>query len=184
MTPNKDKVNEWIGRAYATAKEHGFHDTDHKDGHYLMLITSEIAEAMEADRKGIYAKRFDLERLLTIDGMFELVFPQCVKDSVEDELSDVVIRCCDYLGCKGLTFGDAFEQPTVFPNGFYDTFAEKGWEWVKILTNEKFSTEANVAGLLYEVLWYCEEAGIDIEKHVGWKMRYNASRPAKHGKAY
>lgn len=188
MIPNKDKVNEWIGRAYATAKEHGFHNTEHKTGHWLMLINSEITESMEADRKGLRSwKTDDLTRLFEIskeDSWFECTFYNLVKDTHEDELADIVIRCCDYLGCKGLTFEDSFERPDKFHNGFYETFAEKAWDWVEILTNKDFSVQKKVSALIYEVLLYCEELNIDIEKHVEWKMRYNQQRPPKHGKAY
>ena len=46
-------LNELKDRAYKTAKAHGWHDKELSDETYLMLIITEIAEAVQADRKGI-----------------------------------------------------------------------------------------------------------------------------------
>lgn len=44
-------LNELRDCAYLTAKEHGWHDKELSDETYLMLIITEIAEAVQADRK-------------------------------------------------------------------------------------------------------------------------------------
>ena len=36
-------------KAYENAKAKGFHDEKHTDGHCLMLVMCELAEAVEAD---------------------------------------------------------------------------------------------------------------------------------------
>ena len=46
-------LNELKDRAYKIAKSHGWHDKELSDETYLMLIITEIAEAVQADRKGI-----------------------------------------------------------------------------------------------------------------------------------
>lgn len=69
----------------------------------LMLIVSELAEAMEADRNQHYAYRsLDSQlQLLTLADKDELkdqdriVFEQTVKNTFEDELADAVIRIFD-----------------------------------------------------------------------------------------
>lgn len=50
----KEKTKELIDRAYTTAKNHGFHDKELSPQHMLMLVISEIGEAVEADRKGYF----------------------------------------------------------------------------------------------------------------------------------
>lgn len=45
---NLDALSE---RAYNIACEHGFHDVELSDEHFLMLAISELSEAIEADRK-------------------------------------------------------------------------------------------------------------------------------------
>lgn len=44
-------------QAFATAKAHGWHDTEQPDETYLMLIITEIAEAVQADRKNQYISK-------------------------------------------------------------------------------------------------------------------------------
>ncbi len=47
------ELNELRDKAYKIAREHGFHEEEFSDGHYLMLVISELSEAVEADRKGL-----------------------------------------------------------------------------------------------------------------------------------
>lgn len=49
-------LNELRDRAYKTACEHGFHDEELSNEHCLCLVLSELMEAVEADRKGRFAK--------------------------------------------------------------------------------------------------------------------------------
>ena len=44
-------LNKLAKEAYETAREHGWHDEEHSDEHWLMLILTEIAEPVNADRK-------------------------------------------------------------------------------------------------------------------------------------
>ena len=48
----------------------------------------------------------------------------------------------------------------------------------------KNTFEDELADVIIRVLDLCAFKGIDIENHIKAKMRYNASRPHKHGKAY
>ena len=43
-------LNELAKKAFESAKAKGFHDEKHTDGHWLMLVMCELAEAVEADR--------------------------------------------------------------------------------------------------------------------------------------
>lgn len=47
--------NELSKRAYKCACEHGFHNEERSNEHWLCLVVSELMEAVEADRK---RKRF------------------------------------------------------------------------------------------------------------------------------
>ena len=47
-------LNELRDEAYSIAKANGWHEEEHSDSHWLMLIITEIAEAVQADRKGLY----------------------------------------------------------------------------------------------------------------------------------
>ena len=105
---------------YAISK--GFWDKERETGTLLMLCVSELAEAMEADRKGRVANLDKFDRGIAHGDIFETF----IKDTFEDELADTVIRILDLCGAKG----------------------------------------------------------INIERHIELKMKYNASRERMHGKKY
>lgn len=48
-------LNTLRDEAFKIACEHGFHDTELSNEHYLMLVITELSEAVEADRKDRHA---------------------------------------------------------------------------------------------------------------------------------
>ena len=48
-------LNRLREEAYSIAKANGWHEEEHSDEHHLMLIITEVAEAVQADRKGKHA---------------------------------------------------------------------------------------------------------------------------------
>ena len=115
----RDEIHE-----YAISK--GFWDKEREIGTLLMLCVSELAEAMEADRKDRYADLELIEKDKEDFIDFKWSFENSIKDTFEDELADTIIRILDLCGAKG----------------------------------------------------------IDIEKHIELKMKYNATRERMHGKKY
>lgn len=95
-------LNELRDEIHENAKNKGFWDSPREAGTLLMLCVSELAEAMEADRKGRYAKLAPLiEKGKTESDNIEKMdyfFRQYVKDSFEDELADSIIRILDLCG--------------------------------------------------------------------------------------
>ncbi len=61
---SKIDFNALRDRAYKCACDHGFHGTELSNGHLLMLVITELSEAVEADRKGRfhYIKKFSNEK--------------------------------------------------------------------------------------------------------------------------
>jgi len=135
-------LNESAKIIFQNNKGKGFWDNERNVGELLMLVTSELGEAMEAHRKSKFAevKNFDeaisksriINKDPTYDGTitperaYSAHFESWMKDTFEDEIADAVIRLLDLS-----------------------------------------------AGL-----------GIDLEKHINAKVRYNQSRPKLHGKSY
>jgi NTP pyrophosphatase (non-canonical NTP hydrolase) len=128
-----------ISQAHEMAKSKGFWEGERNKPEMLMLVVSELAEALEALRKDDYADQDVVESLshdLELDRTDEefllkainwkTSFEQGVKSSFEDELADVAIRLFDL--CGGL--------------------------------------------------------GVDLEKHIEMKMKYNSMRGYKHGKKF
>lgn len=103
------QITELQKQVYQIAKDHGFHEVDHEPHiipEKLMLIVSELSEAMEADRRKDFVSQdktdlFDL--CYNDDGDFlENQFQNYVKDTFEDELADTVIRILDLAEMLGI----------------------------------------------------------------------------------
>ena len=58
------------------------------------------------------------------------------------------------------------------------------WSESHFVTNIKNTFEDELADVVIRVLDLCAFKEIDIESHIKAKMRYNSSRPHKHGKSY
>ena len=50
-------LNELRDEAYSIAKANGWHEQEYSDEHWFMLIITEIAEAVQADRKNLYISK-------------------------------------------------------------------------------------------------------------------------------
>lgn len=195
---SKEKTKELIARSYGTAKRHGFHDNDWSPQHLLMLAISEVSEAVEADRRGNRADVLAFKTRTNVYPDYNERFNAYIKGSVEEELADVSIRIFDFCGAKGFTprypYGVTVNQGKSFCEHCYDLCA------CLAMYHDEFSPASeqktggataypsnaeNVTGRALGIIWaICEEYDIDLMKHIEWKMRYNESRPPKHGKNY
>lgn len=95
---NTSGLNELARQFHERSKAKGFWDEKRETGTLLMLIVSELSEALEADRQNKYANMpffiFDVD---TGDS-FEDAFKKNIKDTFEDEIADVAIRLLDLIG--------------------------------------------------------------------------------------
>lgn len=180
--------------AHQQAEAKGFWEEKHHEDHYLMLVVTELAEAVEADRKGIWAvlDPATLDRLERLDGaVFNQEFIRTTKDTVEDEIADAVIRLLDLLG----HLLDGRELQAWQVSCFDSVYGEDGIP--PMLTDALIpivatlcDTDANcdtTNGILYAIKsleQLCDHLGIDLMTHIELKMKYNATRPALHGKKY
>ena len=91
--------NELRDKAYQSAMEHGFYDKTYSDEHYIMQIICEVAEMVEANRKGNFADVEAFKKSDTVnDEDFKDKFNRFIKDSMEDEMADIAIRLLSYSG--------------------------------------------------------------------------------------
>ena len=176
--------NELRDRAYKCACDHGFHDRKYPIEHWLTLIVTEIAEAVNADRKEkhsdiIHFKKMEENELIH----WELAFEKCIKDSVEDELADVIIRCLDYAGMKYINI--------ILPNLdkapqdlLYDSITVFSYYLISHIYNYDIEYEEKIIFIITDICLYCRKNNIDILWHIEKKMRYNEMRPMLNGKKY
>lgn len=98
-------IKETMSQVHQNAVDKGFWEGERKIGELLMLVTSELAEALEADRDGYYSTPSYLTKASLMgqeDKEFKLLFIKTVKNSFEDEIADAVIRLFDLAEGKGI----------------------------------------------------------------------------------
>ena len=190
---NTEELNALKDRAYKCAVEHGFHEEEKSDAFYLGLVMSEAGEAINADRKGRHADIKGFEENFEILP-FEVIFKGHIKDSVEDEIADIVIRLLDFAGMKGYTLliSGFSELPS---NAIIETFAGNGLAGtlfhLKGVVSDSLddnTTKATV-GIVINILSDCFDkmtggSDCDLWWFVKQKMRYNELRPKLNGKKY
>ncbi|MFW5570191.1 MAG: hypothetical protein ACOCNZ_03010 [Prevotella sp.] len=185
---NTEELNALKDRAYKTAVAHGFHEEARPDAYWLGLVMSEAGEAINADRKGWLA-----DAVLFNDDLAKMSFKDSfeahIKDSVEDEIADIVIRLLDFAGLRG-----------------YELSTDENLSSFILIALEELKT-SGMPGLLYALVYNfrlgnleccvcrtirilsgCFEEMTGSDKDLWWfveqKMRYNELRPKLNGKKY
>ena len=191
---NADTLNRYAKDCHQRSVAKGFWDEAHTVWHYLMLAFGELHEAIEADRLGKWAKLDPdtIDTLQRIEGApYAQTFLREVKDTVEDEIADAVIRLLDLLG----NLLDGRELQAWQVSCFDSVYGEDGIP--PMLTDALIpivatlcDADANcdtINGILYAIKsleQLCDHLGIDLMTHIELKLKYNAIRPALHGKKY
>lgn len=138
-TKSKQKtkyMNELAKTIHERAKEKGFYERQFNLGEKLMLINTELSETLEADRNGRRADLPALENRFNelVNSMnmevvkpenvenlkkefFEACFKKYVKDTVEDELADSVIRLLDICAYLKIDIEKHVELKMIFNSG-------------------------------------------------------------------
>jgi len=104
-------MKKLITQAHEMAKSKGFWEGERNKPEMLMLVVSELAEALEALRKDHYASKYAVNSLYQdiqvnlwddeyniMEGPWKAGFEANIKSSFEDELADVAIRLFDLCG--------------------------------------------------------------------------------------
>ncbi len=89
-------INDLCATAHAAAVAKGFYERPRELPELLMLIVSELSEAMEADRR-------NHKCLVKITGDIEpKTFEAFIKNTIPDEIADTFIRLADLCGYYGI----------------------------------------------------------------------------------
>lgn len=190
---NTEELNALKDRAYKTAVAHGFHEEVKSDAYYLGLVMSEAGEAINADRKGQHAATFfytlDTEKGLPFKNSFEWY----IKDSMEDEIADIVIRLLDFAGMKGYELDIASIDHVVSNHALlaFSVYELPGMLFTIIGTLSDAFDEGilgSCVSMTINIISDCFGKMTGSDKDLWWfvekKMAYNELRPRLNGKKY
>lgn len=177
--PTFEEIMELRDQALSNAKSHGFHDCNHSNEHYKCLIMSELMESVEADRHDRHANLGGFYESEATHPDFVERFEGYIKDTVEDELADTVIRFLDLCGLRGGYVGK-IDWDNICRLEFTGmTFTETAWVIACTLCGP---FDINV--LLGVLFVWADHLGFDLMEHIRLKMEYNRTRETLHGKKY
>lgn len=184
--------NKVRDEAHEMSKIHGFWEKPrHSREHFLCLVVSELMEAVEADRKNRYAKIpsdptdtvFDRRTFHPDNVYFKDNFEKHVKDTVEDELADAIIRILDLAGDCGVNL-NGYYNPNRNVVSRVNTFTENVFAIVRDIASYRFTISEKLNYARVEICKLAEMMGIDLAAHIRYKMAYNRTRGFMHGKKY
>ena len=182
-------LNYLRDRAYKIACDHGFHDKELSNEHFLCLVISELMEAVEADRKG---KRFNNDAKETYEliqnvKFCKVIYDNYIKGSIEEELADACIRLLDLAGLRSIDIED-FSDDSLYESAescYGETFPEGIYAISTIPARFHYeSFDALLNNMLIAIFGLARHLGIDLMWHIEHKMTYNELRENMHGKKY
>lgn len=174
--------NELKEKAHSNAVNHGFWKERLSNEHCLMLVITEVAELVDADRKGLTAVTGLHETLIAAHG-FKWFYQNYVKGTIEEEFADVAIRLLDLAGALGVDF-DKMQPCRYFRAYNKFSFTENAFALCKGLSRDVIGIEKRIQFGLHYVENWTKALGIDLYWHIKQKMKYNESRPSMHNKRY
>ena len=201
---SKMNLNELRDKAYKTACEHGVHDQELSNNHFLCLVISELMEAVEADRKGRranvdrYNKKIANSRIcqgldsdIPKERGYEVAYNETIKGSIEEELADAVIRLLDLAGLRGINLelanGDIDDCIEDMAEACKDeTFTESIYSisTLPVRYDGIFDFSTAVNDMILSIFGLAKHLDVDLFWHIEQKMRYNELREKMHGKKY
>lgn len=158
-------------------------DPNKNIGELLMLIVSELGEALEAHRCGRFANKEaldDIIKLIKGNSILGLVahYPH-IKNTFEDEIADAFIRLFSLCGYWEY---DLIKDINGCTYSWQDFKNQNVGDMLYLITCCIANQELGLAFIKLQAL--CRQSNIPIEKHITAKMAYNRTRPHKHGKQY
>lgn len=165
--------------AHENSKKKGFWSENLSNEHALMLVITELSEAIEAHRKG---RKSDISYYdEAVERYDERAWFECnIKDTMEDEFADAAIRILDLMGKHG-------HRVITAPALNYDhelMLTDNLFALTSMIIDAKAFTEEDANVILSSIIHFSKELKIDLDFHVSAKMKYNQLREALHGKDY
>lgn len=190
--------------SFKNADKHGFYPENTEIETALMLIITEMAEAVQADRKNRHGSIEDYESEIQMGRDIPTAYKNSLEGTVESEFADIAIRILSLLGWMNS------KKPIIFNR---DSFLADKYEVAKIQCKvQNIINKGSIAKDLYRLnghfsrfvdnescTWFVSDTlqdilmrvfaiahnhNIDLIEHIKLKMKYNESRPYLHGCLY
>lgn len=185
--------NELRDKIHANAVTHGFWENNPSPEHFICLVICELSEAVEADinnkrdlPEAFYRamkKPVSPNESASPKGIYEYWYKAYIKDTVEDEPSDAIIRILDLAGAYNVNIDMRNVTRPMFPEAG-SRYTENIYQIVQTLVRDSVPIDVVLKAAVLQICKLAESMRINIAWHIEKKMIYNASRSYKHVKNY
>lgn len=190
--------------AFKNADKHGFYPENTEIETALMLIITEMAEAVQADRKNRHGSIEDYESEIQMGRDIPTAYKNSLEGTVESEFADIAIRILSLLGWMNSktsiklksdsSLADKYEvtkiqcrvQNIINKGSIAKDLYRLNRDFGNFVDNESCSwfVSDTLQDILMRVFAIAHNNNIDLMEHIKLKMKYNESRPYLHGCKY
>jgi hypothetical protein len=186
-----EELHQLARIAHNNAKAKGFWEVPRPEKESLILVVSELSEALEAARANKFCKKENFNEALAIyreigkddiipeeiKGAYSVYFNDFCRGTFEEEIADTFIRILDFAESRKQSFEvEQLLEADLPPIGFY-------------IPNILFDITAHIMkDELDEAVYLLHFLSIgrkfDLILWARMKMKYNETRGYKHGKSF
>lgn len=192
------------GDAFENAYKHGFYTESTEIETELMLIITEISEAVQADRHNRHGSIEDYESEIQMGRDIPTAYENSLEGTVESEFADIAIRILSLLGWIDSKTPIKLKSDSILADEYgigkiqfmvhntinkgsivKDLYRLNGY-FSRLVDNESCSwfVSDTLQEILMRVFAIAHNNNIDLMEHIKLKMKYNESRPYLHGCKY
>lgn len=192
-------LKQLMTKAYENAKAKGFYEPDLDINKALMLIITEMGEAIQASRHDRHGSIEGYNTYLEVSDE-HTAYEKSLEGTVQSEFADIAIRIMSLLGfynsqkiiclMNDIELKKTEEYHKVeFEHGNY-SLPDAMYLIITRMTYFPFSCSPawmntlRLQDILVQVFALAHIEGIDLVEHIRLKMQYNESRPYLHGCLY
>ena len=189
---------------FKNAEKHGFYTESTEIETELMLIITEMSEAVQADRHNRHGSIEDYESEIQMGRDIPTAYKNTLEGTVESEFADIAIRILSLLGWMNSKTPIKLKSDSILADEYgiskiqfkiqntinkgsiakdlYRLNGRSRW----FVDNESCSwfVSDTLQDILMRVFAISHNHNIDLMEHIKLKMKYNESRPYLHGCLY
>lgn len=183
--------------AFKDADKHGFYTENTEIETELMLIITEMAEVIQADRHNRHGSIEDYESEILNGRDISTAYKNSLEGTVESEFADIAIRILSLLGWRNSKYPikiqsedhliDEYQVGRIIYNiGIVKSLYRLNKHFGYFVDNENHNwyITQKLQHILMRVFAIAHNNNIDLMEHIKLKMKYNETRPYLHGYKY